>query len=211
MARPSLTSSSSNAAPRSSTETMADLARVLPPARGQLPPEPDRADAKLGIGDTFLGEGTGGIEGPRYQRVPRVPVLLPHAQARRLRAVQARDGALLPDARLRPRSDRNARCDHASSRPSSTRYPDSALMPEEGAKLREAQDRLSQDRTTGRRVLLPSTLVSGRHRSLRHSAQDRPGFTRRIRSISTWESLVKAASRPRRSPTSNGSSGVRAE
>ena len=70
-----------------------------------------RADAKLGLGDTYLGEGSAESQRARHQRVPRVPVVLPHPPASRLRAVQARHVALLPDARPRSRSDRDARSD----------------------------------------------------------------------------------------------------
>ena len=49
-----------------------------------------RADAKLGVGDTYLGEGTHRSVRARDQRVPGVPVVLSDAPARRLRAVQAR-------------------------------------------------------------------------------------------------------------------------
>ena len=52
---------------------------------------PLRPDAKLGIGDTYLGERHRGSAGPRHQRIPGVPVLLSDQSAGRLRAVQARD------------------------------------------------------------------------------------------------------------------------
>ena len=44
-------------------------------------------------------------------RIPRVPVVLPDARARRLRAVQAGDDAFLPDARAGAGPDRDARGD----------------------------------------------------------------------------------------------------
>ena len=47
--------------------------------------------------------------GPRDQRVPGIPPVLPDQQARRLRAVQARVRALQADARAAARPDRDAR------------------------------------------------------------------------------------------------------
>ena len=41
------------------------------------PQSPFRPDAKLGVGDAYLGEGTRGVVGAGRERVPRVPDLLP--------------------------------------------------------------------------------------------------------------------------------------
>jgi len=67
---------------RPQQEKMADRARVLQAGHRDLHAERYRPDAKLGIGDTYLGEGTAESAGPRDQRVPRVPQLLPtHGRA----------------------------------------------------------------------------------------------------------------------------------
>ena len=111
-ARRSPTSSSSSAAREALNEkhwlTAREYFRQLVDS---YPQSPYRADAKLGLGDTYLGEGTRRVVRPGDQRVPGVPDVLPDARARRLRAVQAGDDALLPDARAGARSDRDARSD----------------------------------------------------------------------------------------------------
>ena len=67
---------------------------------------PFRPDAKLGVGDTYLGEGTAGSAGPGASTSSRSSSRsIPTHRARRLRAVQARHGALPPDARAAARSD----------------------------------------------------------------------------------------------------------
>ena len=83
-----------------------------------------------------------------------------------------------------------------------TRYPNSALMPEVKAKLREAQDRLSEVGVRGRRLLLPHPLVSGRDRSAEHAAQGRPGVHRARRRLLLPRRVAgqDQAARPRRFP-----------
>ena len=63
------------------------------------------------------------------------------------------------------------------------RYPNSELMPEVKAKLREARDRLSEADYRGRRLLLPAALVSGRDRSAHGAAEARPGVHRARRGL----------------------------
>ena len=58
----------------------------LPPDRGQLPAEPLRADAKLGLGDTYLRRRRHRRPRARHQRVPGVPDVLPDASPGGLRA-----------------------------------------------------------------------------------------------------------------------------
>ena len=71
------------------------------------PQSPLRAEAKLGVGDTFLGENNSGILRLRPERVSRVPRLLPDQPASRLRADAAWDGAFQPDAQRAARPDRD--------------------------------------------------------------------------------------------------------
>ena len=65
------------------------------------PQSPYRADAKLGIGDTYLGEGSSEALVLAINEFSEFLSFYPTNRARRLRAVQARDGALLPDASCR--------------------------------------------------------------------------------------------------------------
>ena len=58
------------------------------------------------------------------------------------------------------------------------RYPNSSLMPEVKAKLREAHDRLSEADYQVGVFLLPAAVVSGRDRSLQVGAQGRSGVHR---------------------------------
>ena len=81
---------------------------------------PYRPDAKLGIGDTYLGEGTAEALVLAINEFREFLSFYPTNRARRLRAVQAGHGALPADARSAARSDRDARGDQASSRRSST-------------------------------------------------------------------------------------------
>ena len=73
------------------------------------PQSPYRGDAKLGIGDTYLGEGTAEAYVLAINEFREFLSFYPDAPARRLRAVQARDVAPLPDARTDARSVRNRR------------------------------------------------------------------------------------------------------
>ena len=79
-----------------------------------------------GVGDTYVASIRPKSFVLADERVPGVPVVLPHAQRARLRAVQAGDDALLPDAQrrsgIRPRPARRSR----SSTASVERYPNSA-------------------------------------------------------------------------------------
>ena len=83
---------------RSTDEEVADGARVLPAARRQLPAEPVPPRRQARPRRHVPRRGHRRVAGPRAERVPRVPDVLPDAPARRLRAVQARHGALPADA-----------------------------------------------------------------------------------------------------------------
>ena len=69
------------------------------------PQSPYRADAKLGLGDTYLGEGSAESNVLAVNEFREFLSFYPTHRARRLRAVQARDVPLLPDARAGSRSD----------------------------------------------------------------------------------------------------------
>ena len=72
---------------------------------------PFRPDAKLGIGDTYLGEGSTEALVLAINEFQEFLSFYPTNRARRLRAVQAGHGALPADAVAAARSDRNARRD----------------------------------------------------------------------------------------------------
>ena len=119
-------------------EALARVARVLPAVDGQLSAEPVPRRREARPGRHVSRRGIGRIRRARDQRVPRVPLVLPDARARRLRAVQARHVALLPDARrrcaIRPRrATRSASC---------RRFVHA--LPERAADRRGAQKRLRE-------------------------------------------------------------------
>ena len=78
------------------------------------PQSPFRGDAKLGIGDYAPRRGHDRRLRDGDQRVQGVPVAVPDPQACGLRAVQAGDVALLPDARPDAGSDRNRGSDQGA-------------------------------------------------------------------------------------------------
>ena len=98
-------------------------ARVLPPARRQLSAEPVSRRRQARAGRHLPGRRQRRIVRPGDQRVPRVPQLLSDAQARPLRAVQAGDGALLPDAGARCATRPRRATRSASCRPTSRDFP----------------------------------------------------------------------------------------
>jgi outer membrane protein assembly factor BamD len=104
---------------------------------------PFRADAKLGIGDTYLGEGTAeaivlAINEfreflafyPRHDRADYAQFKLAMAHFRQMRAPQ--------------RDQTETREAIKELQTFVERFPNSALMPEASAKLREAKDRLDE-------------------------------------------------------------------
>ena len=113
-ARWSRTSSCSSAAPRTLNKkhwlTSREYFRQL---MDSYPQSQYRADAKLGLGDTYLGEGSLGIERARDQRVPRVPVVLPDPPAARItRSTSSAMAHFYQMHGARARPDRNPRGDH---------------------------------------------------------------------------------------------------
>ena len=95
------------------------------------------------IGDTYLGEGSTEALVLAIAEFQEFLSFYPTHRARRLRAVQARDGALPADAIAAARSDRDARRASASSRPSSRAIRTARSCRRCKAKLRETRDRLS--------------------------------------------------------------------
>ena len=69
------------------------------------PQSPYRPDAKLGLGDTYLGEGTAESLVLAQNEFREFLTFYPTQPAGRLRAVQARHGALQADAEARARPD----------------------------------------------------------------------------------------------------------
>ena len=143
------------------------------------PQSPYRDDAKLGIGDSYLGEGRHRLADPRRQRVPRVPARSSRSTrapttrstgsaSRRCKQMLGpeRDQTATDDALARARR-RSCRCypeQHATGRKStsSTRGPRPAVG----------------QRVPGRAVLLPDPLVPGAIPRLQSAAQRRSASTR---------------------------------
>ena len=168
---------------------------------------PYRPDAKLGIGDTYLGEGTAEALVLAINEFREFLSFYPTNPRADYAQYKLGHGALPADARAAARSDRNARGDQGVRDVRRRAIPNSSLMPEVKAKLREARDRLSEVELPGRLLLLPPALVSGRDRSLQGAAEGRSGVhrPRRASTSTSAESLVKIeARRPKRCPTSRG-------
>ena len=163
------------------------------------PQSPYRPDAKLGVGDTYLGEGTSGVAGARDQRVPRVPDVLPdHARADYAQ-YKLGDGALPADARAEARPDRDARRDQGVRRS----FVDA--LSEQRSLMPEAKAQAARGARSAERVGLPRRRTStsaaqwypGRDRSLQGAAQGRPRVHRAAtRSTSTSPSRCSRSSRP---------------
>jgi outer membrane protein assembly factor BamD len=107
------------------------------------PQSPHRADAKLGIGDSYLGEGTTGAYLLAVNEYREFLTFYPtHARAD---YAQYKLGMAFSAQMLSPRRDQTFTRD--AIREFETfleRYPNSALRPEVQGKLREARDRLSE-------------------------------------------------------------------
>ena len=73
------------------------------------------------------------------------------------------------------------------------RYPNSELMPEVEDRLREAQGSTERGGVRGRPLLLPASMVSGRHRSADGAAEGGPGVTPARDAVYFYlaESLIK--------------------
>jgi outer membrane protein assembly factor BamD len=107
------------------------------------PQSPYRADAKLGIGDSYLGEGTTGAFVLAINEFREFLTFYPtHPKAD---YAQYKLGIAYHEQMLNPHRDQTSTKD--AIRQFETfieRYPNSQLMPEVRAKLREAKDRLSE-------------------------------------------------------------------
>ena len=95
-------------------EALDHRARVLPATRRQLSAEPVQGRREARDRRHLHRREIVRIVRAGGQRVPRVPDLLPHSPACRLRAVQAGDDLVLPDAWTRTGPDRDARSDQGA-------------------------------------------------------------------------------------------------
>ena len=140
-----------------------------------------RADAKLGIGDTYLGEHSAESFVLGDQRVPRVPQLLSDARARALRAVQAGDGATSTRCARRCATRRRRATRSASCRPTCHAYPGQAADRRRAGEAARGEGPPGATGTSGvAHPLLPHQVVSGRRRPPRPAAEGRiPEYTRR--------------------------------
>ena len=133
-------------------------------------------DAKLGIGDSYLGEGRVDSLHPRRQRVPRVPDVLPARRARRLRAVPAGARAVEADARRRSAIRRPRATRSASSRRSSQTYPNSAATARgRRSCTAQARDRLSESEFRVGLLYFRSRWYPGAVAAVQGAARGRPG------------------------------------
>ena len=174
-------------------QEVADVARVLPPPRRQLPESAYRDDAKLGIGDSYLGEGR--VDSlilaanefrefltffPSAQRVDYAQYRLAIAQSKQM---------LGPSATRRRRTRRSRK-----STRSCESYPDSKLRA--GGREAPSADARSPVRigVRARAALLPDQVVPGRGRALQRMLKDDPDFTEQRQGV-----LLPGASRCGRS------------
>ena len=178
-ARRSPTASSSSAATRRcKKEQWLNARDYFQQIVDNYPQSPFRPDAKLGVGDSYLGEDTPESLVLAANEFREFLHVLPDQPARRLRAVQARDEPFRADARGRARSDRNARGARRSSTSSSRSYPNSPLTPEVKQNWRDRPRSPERGaRTASACTYYRIRWYPGRHRPLPRSPQGRPRLT----------------------------------
>jgi outer membrane protein assembly factor BamD len=153
---------------------------------------PYRPDAKLGIGDTYLGEGTSealvfAINEfrefltfyPTHRRADYAQYKLGLAHFRQMRTAQ--------------RDQTETRETIKEFQAFVERYPDSTLMPEVRARLREAQDRLSESSYLVGYFYFRQRWYAGAIDRLKSVLKDDPEYSRRDAAyFFLGESLVKS-------------------
>ena len=137
------------------------------------PQTPYRADAKLGIGDTYLGEGSAESYVLALNEFREFLAFYPTHE----RAGYAQYKLGMTHFRQMHSADRDQTETREAIKELTTftdRYPQDPQIEDGKARLREARDRLSQYRIQRRLPLLPLALVPGCRRSVRRAAQERP-------------------------------------
>ena len=139
------------------------------------PQSPYRPDAKIGVGDAYLGEGS---TESLVLAVNEFKEFLSYYPTHR-RA----DYAQYKLALCHYRQMRGPERDQRETREAVTefetfiaKYPNSALMPEVQARYREARDRLSMSEYRVGHFYFRQTVVPGRHRAAQGGAEGRSGL-----------------------------------
>jgi outer membrane protein assembly factor BamD len=142
------------------------------------PQSPLRADAKLGIGDTYLGEGTTEAYVLAINEFREFLTFFPtHPRAD---YAQYRLGVAFYDQMRRPERDQTeTRGAVAEFETFLERYPNSPLRPDAETKLREARDRLSESEYLVGLFYFRSRWYPGAVHRFRHVLEEDPGYTSR--------------------------------
>ena len=137
------------------------------------PQTPHRADAKLGIGDTYLGEGSAESYVLALNEFREFLAFYPTHS----RAGYAQYKLGMTHFRQMHSADRDQTETREAIKEFTTfveRYPDDPQIEDGKTKLREARDRLSQYRIQRRLPLLPLAVVPGCRRSVQGAAREGP-------------------------------------
>ena len=153
--------------------------RISRSCSSHYPQSPLRAEAKLGVGDTYLGENNSAAYVYAQNEYREFLAFYPTNPRADYAQMQLGHGALQPDAESAARSDRDERSHPRIPDVSWTRYPASPLMPQVKQRLREAKDRLSDwDLQVGNFYLSIRLYPSAIDR-YRHILKNDPEYTRR--------------------------------
>ena len=137
------------------------------------PQSPNRAEAKLGIGDTYVGEGSAESYVLALNEFKEFLAFYPNSN----RAGYAQFKLGMAHFKQMHSADRDQTETREAIKEFTIfveRYPDDPQLEEGKTRLREARDRLSQYRIQRRLSLLPLALVPGRRRSFQGAAREGP-------------------------------------
>ena len=147
--------------------------RVLREIIDTYPQSPYRADAKLGVGDTYLGEGSAKWYVLGLNSYREILAFYPN----HVRSGYAQYKLGMTHFQQMHSADRDQTETREAIKELTLfveRYPSDPLIDNGKAKLREARDRLSQVQIQCRLSLLPLTVVPGRGRSFHEAAREGP-------------------------------------
>ena len=164
------------------------------------PQSPYRPDAKLALGDTYIGEHSTEsllLAANEFREFLTFYPTNPRADYAQLQLAKS-----FAEQMLAPERDQSATKDAIKEiEVFLQRFPNSALMPEARKLEREAKDRLSEASYRVGFYYFRVEVVSGRHRSLQGSPQARPGVSAiATPSITTWRNRCIEPAESRSAP-----------
>ncbi len=146
------------------------------------PQSPVRPDSKLGVGDSYLGEGSAEslvLAAQEFREFLTFYPTNPRADYAQYKLAMSHHEQM----RAPERDQTETREALKEFEIFFERYANSPLAPEVKQRWREARDRLSEASYLRRSPLLPGALVSGRHRPLPGGPQGRPRLQRQGRDL----------------------------